>query len=278
MTAAGSGAGAISHKTLVLNSAAAFIGAQMLVVLVHELAHVVAGLALGSSGELFPFGVVHTPEGTRGQAAVMALAGPLFSLVTGAVMVLWQPLRSRRGFAQLFWVWFAHVSVMEGIGYLVLTPFGVGDTGATAASYDLSPVITWLCLLISVAGMFWLAMSFARAAVVHTAGDLPGARGFAFHPWIPGVVFAVLLQLLIFALVEATFSPGEQVAVMMASVALGVFAPMSVPFSQRIARRDASLPGSARLQLRPIPVAGLVVIAVLLVIDLVVLTPGLQLG
>lgn len=267
-----------NQRDLVVNATTAFVAAQLLVVLVHELSHVAAGLALGYGNQLFPYGVIHTPTPGVGDAAVMALTGPSFSLLTGLIALFWQPLRREHGFGQLLWVWFAHVSVMEGIGYLVLTPFGVGDTGSTAAAAGVSPVLTWLCLAVGVLGMLWLARRFARSAVRHTPGDLRSVRGFGFFCWIPGVVVAIALQLLVFAVVDATFTAGDQIAVLMAAVALGVFAPMSIPFTPGAARREPALVGSEPLSLRPVPVAGLVLIAALLLVNLVLLRPGLPIG
>lgn len=265
-------------KTLVLNAALAYALAQLIVVFIHELSHVAAGLALGYSNELLPYGVTHIPEPPRGDAAVMALTGPVFSLVIGVLAVYVQPFRRGRGFAHLLWVWFAHICVVEGVGYLVLTPFGIGDTGSTAAAYQVSPLITWPCLLIGVATMFWMALSFARLAVRHTPGDLRSLRGFTFYPWIPGVIFAVVLQLAVFARVEVNFGPGPMIAVLTASVSLGVFAPMAVSFSHRMATRNPAWAGTELLQLPPIPVAGIIMLFLMLVVNLVILAPGLPIG
>jgi hypothetical protein len=119
-------------RTMVLHTSVAFVAAHLVVVLLHEASHVVAGLALGYSNELFPFGVDHSPTPDRADAAVMALTGPAFSLVIGLLAMAVRPFQRSAGFAHLWWLWFAFMSVMEGVGYLVLTPFHVGDTGSTS--------------------------------------------------------------------------------------------------------------------------------------------------
>jgi hypothetical protein len=119
-------------RTLVVHGSVSFVAAHLIVVLLHELAHVVAGLSLGFTNELFPFGVAHSPDPQRWQDAVMLLSAPVFSLVSGLLAMAVQPFRARRGPAHILWLWVAHMSVMQGVGYLLLTPFGVGDTGMAA--------------------------------------------------------------------------------------------------------------------------------------------------
>src|SRR5699024_11326972 len=99
-----------------------------------------------------------------------ALPGPVFSLAVGGVATAWQPLRRRRGYGQLVWLWFAWASVMEGVGYLLLTPFGVGDTGSTAATCAAPLWITGPVGALGVLGTIWLARRFARVQLRHTDG------------------------------------------------------------------------------------------------------------
>lgn len=265
-------------RTLVLNAAVCFVLAHLVVVLLHELAHVVAGLALGYHNVLVPFGVTHAPEPGRGDSTIMALAGPVFSLVTGLVAMAVQPFRSGRGFAHLLWLWLAYVSVMEGVGYLLLTPFGVGDTGATAALYENPAWVGWPCFAIAVVGTVWLAMRFGTAAARHTTADLTSLRGFGFFPWIIGTVVAVGLTGLNLVLSTVSFTPGEVIAVLMGSFALGVFAPMAIPFGARQAARRPEIGGSELLHLPKVPVAGVAVIAVIVLLNVLVLSRGVPIG
>jgi hypothetical protein len=103
------------------------------------------------------------------------------------------PWRRSRGFMHLAWLWFAFMSVMEGAGYLVLTPFGVGDTGATAAAYGSPAYVIWPAFVLGAAIPVWLAMRFAWPAVRHTAADLTSLRAFTFFPWIGGTITVVAL-------------------------------------------------------------------------------------
>lgn len=170
------------------------------------------------------------------------------------------------------------MSVMEGARYLILTPFGVGDTGATAAAYGSQPYIVLPAFAIAIAITFWLAMRFARPAVRHTAADLTSLRAFTFFPWIGGTI-AVLVPSGIDVVRSGTaFSSGSIVAVLLGTVAIGVFAPMAMPFASRFARGNPTSAASERQHLQRVPVVGLVVIVGISVLNLAVLGGGLNVG
>ncbi|AXH97192.1 zinc metalloprotease [Ornithinimicrobium avium] len=269
-------------RNLVVHASVALVAAHLVVVLLHELAHVAAGVALGFSNELFPFGVVHSPEPDDGRDVVMLLAGPVFSLVTGLLAMTFQPFRRGPGQAHLLWLWFAGMSTMEGIGYLMLTPFGVGDTGTAADLLDVPALVSWGALAVAVLGTVGTARWFAGPAVRHTAGDLGSLRAFTFYPWIVGTVVVLALNALNLVLVGDALGPemgpGVVVAVLMGAFALGVFAPMAMPFTTAVQRRDPGAAGSEPMALPRVPVLGLVLLVVVVLVNLVVLVPGLRIG
>lgn len=279
-TGAQTGAGWTS--SMVLHASAAFVAAHLVVVLLHELAHVVAGLTLGFSNELFPFGVVHSPAPEPVAETVMLLAAPVFSLVAGVLAMAVQPFRRARGQWHLLWLWAAGMSVLQGAGYLLLTPFGIGDTGMAAELNDLPAVLGWLALVVAVLAMLGTARWFAGPAVQHTDGSLPALRAFTFYPWIVGTVVALALSGLWLTLADdglgADLGPGSVVAVLMGAMALGVFAPMAMPFTTGVQRRDPSAAGSEPLVLPAVPVVALAVAAVVVLVDLFVLVTGLTIG
>jgi hypothetical protein len=77
----------LTSRPALLNAAAAFVLATIVNVLLHELAHAVAGLAQGLTATLLPFSVNYAPTPSSGQEIVTALAGPVWSLVMGAVLL-----------------------------------------------------------------------------------------------------------------------------------------------------------------------------------------------
>jgi len=127
------------------NSTVAFVVAQMVVVLLHESAHTVAGLLQSYRATQFAGEVRFSPEQSTTAQVVTALAGPIFSLVSGLVAMMFRPFRGR-GFAQLLWAWFAFLSAEEGFGYFTIAPiFTSGDTGAALAALGAPGWVGWLC-------------------------------------------------------------------------------------------------------------------------------------
>lgn len=248
-----------SARVLLLNSLVAALIASALMVLLHELAHLVTGLLLGHGGTLYPFGVLHHGDPTVTAEVVALLAGPAFSLVTGVLLQVWTPLRRRGDLAHLVWVWFAFVSVQEGVTYLCLTPFGVGDTGMAAQLVDLPVVAQFALLGVGVGGMFANARAFAPY-MARFAGEDPVRRNaVTLFPWLWGMIASVLLAVLYLVLSPAELGAGEQVAVVAAGTATFVFAPMAHIFARSV--RDVS---AEPLRLRAVPVVGLVVLAAMI--------------
>ena len=261
-----------SVRSLLLNNLVAALIASAVMIVLHEGAHLVAGLALGHPSVLYPFGVNHLGSPPDSDQVVMLLAGPAFSLVTGALMQLWTPLRGRGGFGHLVWVWFAFASVQEGVAYLCLTPMGAGDTAAAAQLLGLPPAVQFLMLLLGVAGMFANARAFAPHMARFAGADPQRRNAVTLFPWLYGMIISVLLSLLYLAVSPADLPAGSQVAVLAAGTAILVFAPMAHVFSRRVTE-VAHEP----LHLRAVPIGGLVVLA-LLILGNILLSQGLRFG
>lgn len=261
-----------SARTLLLNSLIAALIASALMIFLHELAHLVAGLALGHGGTLYSFGVLHHGDPTTSEEVMMLLAAPAFSLVTGVAMQLWTPWRRHGGFRHLVWVWFAFASVQEGVAYLCLTPMGVGDTGQAAQMLGLPVLVQILMLLLGVAGMFANAWAFAPHMARWAGADPRRRNAVTLFPWLYGMIASVLLSLLYLTVSPAEFPAGAQIAILAAGTAILVFAPMAHIF----ARRVADVPHEP-LRLRAVPVGPLVVL-VLLVAGNILLSFGIRVG
>src|SRR2546421_12242750 len=124
-----------------VNSTVAFVGALFLSVTLHEFAHGLTALAFGVTPTVC---AGHEPHAalSPGREAVVALAGPLFSLLSGLIVLL-APRRGR-GFWRLFMVWFGVLSVQGFFGYLITGPFlPYGDIGPA-------------CLLLHAAGVAYV--------------------------------------------------------------------------------------------------------------------------
>ena len=258
------------RRSLLFNNLVAAVIASTVMVFVHEVAHLVAGLALGYPGTLFAFGVSHHGDPSVNAQVIMALAGPAFSLVIGVVLAVWMPLRRRTHFGHLVWLWFAFTSIQEGVAYLCLTPFGVGDTGFAARLLNIPLPLQFLALAIGVGGMFANARAFAPHLARHAGADQTNRNAMSLFVWLYGMIASVLLSILYLAIAPMDISPGEQIAVIAAGTVILVFAPMANLF-----RRQVAAVAYEPLRLQSVPVVGLIVLA-LLVLGNVLLSLGVH--
>ena len=154
-------------------SALAYVVAQMAVVLLHEGAHTITGVLQGLRAIQFTGEVRFDPDPGGLTLVWRALAGPLFSLASGALLALMRPWHGD-GFGRLLTTWFAFLSMQEGLGYLIVAPvLRAGDTGAALAELNAPWIAYAASVAVGVAGMFWLA---SRCAI---EGAVPGQIGFA---------------------------------------------------------------------------------------------------
>ncbi len=259
-------------RTVLISSTLGAVFGSMLMVLVHEGVHLLTGIALGNSGTLYPFGVDH--HGTRGPAAVAitAISAPIFSLVSGVVCAFWMPFKRRGGFGQLLWFWFAFTSIMEGVGYLVITPMGAGDTAATADALGWPMWPRLVAFAVGAGLMFVAARMFSPFVRRYAGSDRPRQWALAFWPWLLASAVNMLLAFTYLTMSRMSLSAGETIAIMSATMAVYVCAPMSFMFLSKV----ADVPYEP-LGLKPIPVGGLIAFGVMVVVNLL-LTRGLTLG
>lgn len=221
----------LAPRGLTAASSTAFVLAAIVNSLLHELAHAAAGLAQGLTPTVSPFSVSYLSDGTTGQQIVTAGAGPLFSLVLGLVLLA-VARHWGRGIVRLFWLWLTFMAMMNFVGYLMIAPIAqVGDTGKVLKLLD-APLGAYLAApLIGVIGLFALAYGFATQ-VARYAPDLAAERQIAFRAWIIGTVATMALTLVELLILGA--EADAFVAVMMYSVAVGVFGPMQFIFRSRV--------------------------------------------
>lgn len=259
-------------RTLIVTTVVAAVLATGLMVLVHELVHLLTGLALGIGGTLYSYGVAHDAGATAVQTGIMAIAAPIFSLATGLVMARWRPFDARGGFVHLLWLLFAFASAMEGIGYLVITPMGAGDTAVAVASFGW-PWWTSLVLCgIGVGMQFWLAWLYAPHVGRVAGADRPRRLAFALWAWLIATVVNVGLVTLTVSTARMTLSDGEATAIVAASTALLVFSPMALIYGRR-----ADAAEHRPLGLPRVPIAGLIAVVVLIGVNQA-LNFGLHIG
>lgn len=252
------------------NSTVAFVVAHMVVIVLHESAHAVTGLLQGYRATQFAGEVRFTPEQTTRALVLTALVGPLFSLVSGLLAMMFRPFRGR-GFGELLWAWIAFLSAQEGFGYLTIAPIiTTGDTGVALSALRAPGWVGWLCTAIGLAGTLFLAWRFAVVGVRFTR-DLYEIRAFCFYAWLIATGVLVVLSAVQLAITPGT-SIGAIVAIMAGSASLGVFAPMAMSFWRRVRVRKELL------DLAPVPRAGIAAVVALALLNILVLSRGVHLG
>jgi hypothetical protein len=238
-------------------------------ILLHESSHAVAGALLGYRPTQLPFAVDFSPTQTPSDAAVTAITGPLFSLVTGLIGVgidrAANPLTGRP-FWRLVWLWTVFASVQEGFGYFFIV--GILPAGDTATAFAIWQAPTWAYYLgtaVGVAGLFLTARLFSTP-VSELSSTITDKRAIAVWPWLYGTLVAVVLQA-VYVLLSPAVGAGSVVAVIAGTVSVGVYAPLSMIFGR--ARCLASASPAVPRQ----PRAGYLVLGVLVAVNLI-LTRG----
>lgn len=246
-----------SRRELIVNNTVALVLGGMIMVFLHESAHWVSGALTGHRSLMYSFGV-DQGTATGGDAAITAMAGPVFSLALGYLMSVVQPLRGRANFAHLLWVWVAFTSMTEGVAYLVITPFGAGDTAFTMKALQLPIWVAFVACAIGVAGMLWVTRRFAPVAREIAGPTITRIRATTIWPWLFAALSNMVLSVVSMSIANLKATLGEQIIIIVAGVATSVFAPMAIGRAVRLER--PTLP----MRLRSIPVAGLVGIAVMI--------------
>lgn len=180
-----------------VNSAVAFACALYIMVTLHEFAHAVAGLALGLRPVLYASSVDYLITGSASEQITTALAGPLFSLVSGLLILALPP---RGGaFARLFVLWLGLQSCQEFFGYLITGPFvRVGDIGQALSLLAAPGWVYALCFLAGWAGTFWLGRVATQHLLVFTDPQpetrAPQLRQLGLFAWLLGAAVTIALS------------------------------------------------------------------------------------
>ena len=254
-------------RLLLLNSTVALALAAMVDVFLHESAHAVAGLLLGVRPTIFHSSVSFSPDPDTAGQIVTAAAGPVFSLVFGAVVfVLCR--RAGRGFGRLFWLWLGLLSMQNFFGYAVIAPFAAaGDSGRVLALLGAPLPVFLVTCVVGVAGTLLLARLLAGQVIRYATTDDQLRRTVLF-PWLIGTAFTVVLTVACLVPYATGLSGAELVLVVAGAVATAIFAPLFTLFFRRL-----TVPVDL-LQLRR-PVVPLGVTAVVALLTVLVVAPGI---
>ncbi len=123
----------MSTRALFVNSALAFASAELVTAALHEAGHGLAAQCFGFSPHIYAF-YENNPTGDARETLTILAAGPISSLVLGALFWVWyRRLKPRYGYGRLLLLWLALIGVMEFVNYLIVTPWlADGDTAQIA--------------------------------------------------------------------------------------------------------------------------------------------------
>ena len=196
---------ATPNNRLLLNATCVYIAAFLLTELLHELAHALMALALGGQPVLYNSSVRNLDSLSNSKQVLVALAGPVFSLLQGLVVLVFARKSRATGPVALFALFFGAFGVINFLGYLMITPFvPYGDLGQVAAIWRLpmplvigAAVAAGITLTISIRRLAPLFMRFVPAEVATPATRADKGRmlrALIAWPWLIGSVLITLLS------------------------------------------------------------------------------------
>ena len=262
--------GRVGRRAILTNSVVALLLGTGITGLVHDLAHWVAGAVLGSRSYLFGFGVTHAPALAGADAVIVALAGPVVSLLVGAAMQILQPFRFKGDFAHLLWIWIAVTSLMATAVTLAITPFA-GDTAVAVAALDWPSWVAWVAAAVGLVSTLGVAREWAIHSVRLCGHDLTRLRCFSWYPWLIAVPVQIGLAVALLAMAGVQPTPEQRILIVLAGVAQTLFAPLSILLTRRSQELEEPL------QVKPVPWVGVLGLAVLVAFNLAI-SGGVGLG
>jgi hypothetical protein len=149
------------NKSLAINSILIVISSSIIGTILHESAHYVAAYYLHLNPELHHNYVRPLVEnGTQQQYAIMAAAGPLFSLIFGIIVMFVSIKYMKPSLLKLFMTWLGMGSILGLFGYLLISPIAKeGDTGRV---FDYLGVPIYLSVAIAVVSFIYINYLFSR--------------------------------------------------------------------------------------------------------------------
>lgn len=210
------------------------VGVAPLVIMLHEYAHAVAQLLLGAGGStvraLSAEAATALPAASQGWSAA---AGPLFSLVSG--LLVWAVARRLRGWPFQIAFWYYVAGLQNFFGYLVITPFGVGDSSTVVAAWGWPVWSQFVMPAVGVGGMFGIAAMVAMD--VQARYRTPRGMLMAVH-WPVLWASLVVIALTAVLAVVSGYGVGVVIAMVTSTMSMYVAALMSSMYWGRFTHRS----------------------------------------
>lgn len=224
---------AVPRGRIVLGGAAVAAGGAMAQIQLHEYAHAVAAIALTGSATVHSALVEH-PDVPVADEALIAIAGPAFSLVLG-VLVYAATRGLPSGLLRAFLTWFALSGLQGSFGYLMIA--AVVPVGDTAVAFDAwgVPLAGYVAAgLVGLGGMFLNASLLCRE-ITRSFSEPSDIVAAAVWTWLAAT--GVLVVVYGIAAAASGLDGQLLVATTIGPVTALVFAPMATFFWKRTPHR-----------------------------------------
>lgn len=186
------------ERNLFINSLSVFVLTYLITQILHESAHAITGLAVGSGPILYHNYVQSTIEVSSFKATLIAAAGPLYSLSQAVICYLIIRRMKKSAVVNLFWTWMMLWGYIGFFGYVFMTPFfKYGDTGFVAEQLGISDIGRLVIGAVGISAFFFISrIGFNKFAYLWREGDKKNFfNNLIFFPLIFGVVANTLLNL-----------------------------------------------------------------------------------
>jgi hypothetical protein len=258
-----------------INSSIAFVLAALLVTTIHECSHLIVSLFLGVPASIYPNFVNSTVHVADWQAILIAGTGPLFSLVSGLLVILlikkWLKRKSNT-FIKLVVLWFGFLSAETGFGYFFIAPLVAGgDTGQVLALLHAHWLVYAVIFAIGVAGFVLLLPRLLSARLSQFAHNKASFFQLSMFPWLIGTGILLIIYVLSITVTSLNGIDNPGLIALMGVATIGVFAPMADYHKKYV---DTN----AMQSTFSFPIAGIIITVILALFIIFVLSRGIYFG
>ncbi len=211
-----------------LNSTVAFILAMMLITTLHELAHLTAALILGHSAIIYDMAVDPIGDISTMHAVIIAGVGPLFSLVSGFLIIRFVKVRSiRSDFGKLLAIWIGFLSAVTGFNYCIVAPIvSGGDTGQVLSLLHAHWIIYAVVFAFGCFGTYVLLPRLFSKKLSFLAHDKRSFFQLGMFPWLYGTASLLVIYALA-SLMTASLPLFVTIFGLSGVAAIGIFVPIA---------------------------------------------------
>lgn len=214
-----------SKRQLLYNSTLGFVLAGLIATTLHEVAHFATAIIANGGAILTPANVGLSDTATTNQQIMVAMAGPLFSLISG-LLIIYLAKNWGKGFGRLFWLWLGYLSAQIGFGYFLVCSFAHGgDTGQALSLLNANWLVYAAMTAVGAVGTYFV---LPKLFSLHTSGYVKNKKEFfqlGMYPWLIGTFILII----IYAFTELVMTSKIFFSVfsLVGTATVGIFVPLA---------------------------------------------------